>query len=155
MNDLCGRPSVGSLLTNAYEGRPQRAAPTKHATTRKDRKGRFNNDCHCIICTALGLNFLPVLLSTSALGVFAGLTGYACWRPSVLPSLGTFIPGETPVEITSPDVTIAAAVLIAYALALALTVNRYGFHRSCPWILVSAVAVWGAGFPPHIAASVE
>jgi signal transduction histidine kinase len=88
---------------------------------------------------------LTSYLSASALGVFAGLTGYACWRLSVLPSLGTFIPGETPVEITSPDVTIAAAVLIAYALALALTVNRYGFHRSCPWILVSAVAVWGAG----------
>jgi len=62
-----------------------------------------------------------------------------------LPDLGTFIPGETPLELASPDATVAATVIIAYALALGLTLNRFGFHRSCPWILVSAVVVWGSG----------
>ena len=88
---------------------------------------------------------LTSYLSASALGVFAGLTSYAFWRLSVLPGLGTFIPGATPSDIASPAATVAAAVLIAYGVALALTLNRFGFHRSGPWMLVSAVAVWGAG----------
>ena len=88
---------------------------------------------------------LPSYLLASALGILAGIIGYASWRLSVLPDLGTFIPGETPLELASPDATVAATVIIAYALALGLTLNRFGFHRSCPWILVSAVVVWGSG----------
>jgi len=75
----------------------------------------------------------------------AGLTAYALWRLSVLPELGTFIPGKTPAELAKPDATIAAIVLVAYALSLAFASNRFGLNRSGRWIVVSAVVVWGAG----------
>jgi PAS domain S-box-containing protein len=97
------------------------------------------------VSTLIRIKTLTSYLSASALGVIAGLASYALWRLSVLPGLGTFIPGETPAQIAIPDATIAAAVLIAYALALALTSNRFGLRRSCPWMLVSAVVVWGTG----------
>ena len=45
----------------------------------------------------------------------------------------------------TPDPTLAAAVLVTYALALALTINRFGLRRSWRWIVVSGVIVCGAG----------
>jgi len=98
-----------------------------------------------LLTTLIRIKTLTSYLSASALGLVAGLTGYAAWQTSVLPDLGTFIPGETPAEIAHPDATLAAIVVITYALALALTNHHFGFHRSCPWILVSVVVVWGAG----------
>jgi signal transduction histidine kinase len=48
-------------------------------------------------------------------------------------------------ELVKPEPSIAAPFLIAYALALALTINRFGLRRSWRWILVSAVFVTGVG----------
>jgi signal transduction histidine kinase len=48
-------------------------------------------------------------------------------------------------ELVKPEPSIAAPILIAYALALALTINRFGLRRSWRWILVSAVFVTGVG----------
>ena len=76
---------------------------------------------------------LTSYLSTSALGVFAGLAGYASWH--FLPDL----------DLSSPDPQVAATVVVAYAVALALTINRFGLRRSWRWILVSAVFVTGVG----------
>ena len=76
---------------------------------------------------------LTSYLSASALGVFAGLSGYALWR--LLPAL----------DVVSLDPSIASTILIAYALALGLAINRFGLHRSWRWILVSAVFVTGVG----------
>ena len=76
---------------------------------------------------------LTSYLSTSALGVFAGLAGYASWH--LLPDL----------DLSSPDPQVAATVVVAYAVALALTINRFGLRRSWRWILVSAVFVTGVG----------
>jgi len=63
----------------------------------------------------------------------------------VLPELATFLPTETSVEIANPDPPIAATVLVAYALAMALTIHRFGLRRLWPWIVVSATVVWCAG----------
>ena len=76
---------------------------------------------------------LTSYLSTSALGVFAGLAGYASWH--LLPDI----------DLSSPDPQVAATVVVAYAVALALTINRFGLRRSWRWILVSAVFVTGVG----------
>jgi len=107
----------------------------------------INNACHCIIHVALGLN--PALslstlirikslisyVSAAALGIIAGFAGYAFWNLGILPEL----------EFVKPEPAIAAPILIAYALALALTINRFGLRRSWRWILVSAVFVTGVG----------
>jgi len=76
---------------------------------------------------------LTSYLSTSALGVFAGLAGYASWH--FLPDLA----------LSSPDPQVAATVVVGYAVALALIINRFGLRRSWRWILVSAVFVTGVG----------
>ena len=61
--------------------------------------------------------------------------GYLAWRLPILPDL----------ELIKPEPSIAAPILIAYALALGLTINRFGLRRSWRWILVSAVFVTGVG----------
>ena len=78
---------------------------------------------------------LTSYISATALGIIAGLTGYAFWRLAILPDL----------ELVKPEPSIAAPILIAYALALALTINRFGLRRSWRWILVSAVFITGVG----------
>ncbi|HEX3252304.1 MAG TPA: ATP-binding protein [Pyrinomonadaceae bacterium] len=82
---------------------------------------------------------LTSYLSTSALGIFAGLCGYASWRLAIFPSF----------DLATPDPSLAATIILGFALAFALTINRFGLHRSWRWILVSAVFVTGvniAGF---------
>lgn len=76
---------------------------------------------------------LTSYLSASALGILAGLAGYASSR--LLPDL----------DLVGPAPAIAATVLVGYAIALALTLNRFGLRRSWRWILVSAVFVTGVG----------
>ena len=78
---------------------------------------------------------LTSYVSASALGVIAGLTGYASWRLNIFPSL----------DLSGPDPSVAATILVGYALALALTINRFGLRRSWRWIVVSAVFVTGVG----------
>jgi len=78
---------------------------------------------------------LTSYISAVALGIIAGLTGYAFWRLGILPDL----------ELVKPEPSIASPTLITYALALALTINRFGLRRSWRWILVSAVFITGVG----------
>jgi len=78
---------------------------------------------------------LTSYLSTSALGIFAGVAGYASWHLGILPDL----------DLVSPDPSFASIIIVGYALALALTINRFGLQRSWRWILVSAVFVTGIG----------
>jgi hypothetical protein len=78
---------------------------------------------------------LTSYLSASALGIIAGLAGYAFWGLGILPAL----------DLVKPESSIAASVLLAYALGLALTINRFGLRRSGRWILVSAVFATGVG----------
>jgi signal transduction histidine kinase len=78
---------------------------------------------------------LTSYISAAALGIIAGLTGYAFWSAGILPNL----------DLVKPEPSIAAPILVAYALALGLTINRFGLRRSWRWILVSAVFVTGVG----------
>ncbi|HEY6660216.1 MAG TPA: histidine kinase dimerization/phospho-acceptor domain-containing protein, partial [Pyrinomonadaceae bacterium] len=64
-------------------------------------------------------------LSATSLGIFAGLVGYAYWR------------------LTNPDSSLVAAGLIAYAVALSVTVNRFGLRRSWRQIVISIFALAG------------
>ena len=64
-------------------------------------------------------------LWATGLGIFAGLAAYSYWR------------------LTNPDSSIAAAGLIAYALALSLTINRFGLRRSWRQIVISVFAIAG------------
>ncbi|HJY28029.1 MAG TPA: HAMP domain-containing sensor histidine kinase [Pyrinomonadaceae bacterium] len=74
-------------------------------------------------------------VSAAALGTIAGFAGYAVWNLGILPDL----------EFVKPEPYIAAPILIAYALAIALTINRFGLRGSWRWLLVSAVFVTGVG----------
>ena len=62
-----------------------------------------------------------------------------------MPSLATFLPTSSPINLTSLDDSIVAACLVVFALALSLTLNRFGLRRSWRWILVSIVTVCGSG----------
>jgi PAS domain S-box-containing protein len=63
-------------------------------------------------------------LSATGIGIVAGLIGYAVF------------------SMTEP---VAATTLVAYALAVSLTMNRFGLRRCWRWLLVSAVVVAGIG----------
>ncbi len=62
-----------------------------------------------------------------------------------MPNLATFIPTSSPIDLTILDDSIVAACLVVFALALSLTLNRFGLRRCWRWILVSVVAVSGIG----------
>ena len=64
-------------------------------------------------------------LSASVIGIVAGLFGYAVFLV---------------------DEPLAATALVAYGLAVSLTINRFGLRRSWRWLLVSAVVIGSAGF---------
>jgi signal transduction histidine kinase len=84
-------------------------------------------------------------LSASAIGIGAGLAGYAVQALGILPNLVTFLPTSSPIDLASLDDSIVAATLVVFALALSLTLNRFGLRRCWRWILVSVVAVCGIG----------
>jgi hypothetical protein len=69
------------------------------------------------------LKTLTSYLSASAIGIVAGLIGYAVFQL---------------------DEQFAAA-LVLYALAISLTMNRFGLRRCWRWLLVSALVVAGIG----------
>ncbi len=92
------------------------------------------------------LKTLISYVSASAIGVFAGLSGYACLRLGVLPNLETLFPVDPPDNLTSLEPTTAAVCLVLYGLGVSLTVNRFGLRRSWRWILISAALVVIAGF---------
>jgi signal transduction histidine kinase len=70
------------------------------------------------------LKTLTSYLSASAIGIVAGLIGYAVFQL---------------------DEPFAAAALVVYALAISLTMNRFGLRRCWRWLLVSALVVAGIG----------
>ena len=84
-------------------------------------------------------------LSATAIGVIAGLTGYASWRVGFLPNLTAVLALEEPGGMISPDPLSVASALIPYAIALSLLVNRFGLRRSWQYLLASAVVVSSAG----------
>ena len=100
-----------------------------------NRRGFRPQSCRTFTLALIRIKTLTSYLTASVLGIVAGLTGYALWQLGILPDL----------DLVKPEPTIAAPVLIAYALALALTISRFGLRRSWRWILVSAVFVTGVG----------
>ena len=64
-------------------------------------------------------------LSSCAIGIFAGLAGYAYWR------------------LTNVDSSFVLASLIACALALSFTVTRFGLRRSWRQIAIGVIALVG------------
>lgn len=62
-----------------------------------------------------------------------------------MPSLATFLPPSSPIDLASLNDSIVATTLVVFALALSLTLNRFGLRRCWRWILVSVVAVCGIG----------
>ena len=80
-------------------------------------------------------------MSSAAIGILAGLASHACWHMGLMPDVAAVLPLSFPAALTSPDPITAAAGLVAYALALSLTVNRFGLRRSWRWIVASVVLV--------------
>ena len=68
---------------------------------------------------------LDSYFSSTGLGIFAGLAGYFYWR------------------ITNLDSSIVAAGLVAYAVALGLTLNRFGLRRCWRQIVISIFTLAG------------
>ena len=62
-----------------------------------------------------------------------------------MPSLATFLPTSSAIDLKSLNDSIIAACLVVFALTLSLTLNRFGLRRCWRWILVSVVAVCGIG----------
>lgn len=79
------------------------------------------------------------------IGICAGLAGYAFQVLGIMPNLATFVPTSSPNDLTILDDSIIAACLVVFALALSLTLNRFGLRRCWRWIFVSVVAVCGTG----------
>jgi PAS domain S-box-containing protein len=94
---------------------------------------------------------LTTYVSASALGIFAGLIGYACWQFGILPDLLAVLPISAPAARITFDPSIAATALVVYSLALSLAVNLFGLRPSWRWILLStalmtSIAVAGFHF---------
>ena len=62
-----------------------------------------------------------------------------------MPSLATFLPPSSPIDLARLNDSIVATTLVVFALALSLTLNGFGLRRCWRWILVSVVAVCGIG----------
>ena len=60
------------------------------------------------------------------------MIGHLCWRVGLLPDLST---GST------PDMSVAGAVLVGYSVALSITVNRLGLRNSWRYIVGSVVVL--------------
>ncbi|HEX7332412.1 MAG TPA: ATP-binding protein [Pyrinomonadaceae bacterium] len=71
------------------------------------------------------LKTLTSYLSAAGIGIFAGLIGYAA------------------LQVGEPPAT--AVALVAYALGVSLTIDRFGLRRSWQYLLASAVVVSSAG----------
>jgi hypothetical protein len=106
----------------------------------------FRPSLHWLSLSALiRIKALTSYLSASVIGIGAGLAGYAVQALGVMPSLATFLPPSSPIDLASLNDSIVATTLVVFALALSLTLNRFGLRRCWRWILVSVVAVCGIG----------
>ena len=86
---------------------------------------------------------LTSYVSASGIGIGAGLAAYAFQAVGVMPNLATFLPTSS--DLTNLDDSIVATCLVVFALALSLTLNRFGLRRCWRWLVVSIVAVCGIG----------
>ena len=86
---------------------------------------------------------LTSYVSASGIGIGAGLAAYAFQALGVMPNLATFLPTSS--DLTNLDDSIVATCLVVFALALSLTLNRFGLRRCWRWLVVSIVAVCGIG----------
>ena len=86
---------------------------------------------------------LTSYVSASGIGIGAGLAAYTLHALGVLPNVAIFLPTSS--ELTNLNDSIVATCLVVFALALSLTVNRFGLRRCWRWLLVSIVAVCGFG----------
>jgi PAS domain S-box-containing protein len=84
---------------------------------------------------------LSSYVSASGLGIFAGLVTYGCWHFGVLPSLSAIFPVSSQVPELPVDVSLAAAAITAYSLALSLAINRFGLRRSWRFILPTIIVL--------------
>jgi signal transduction histidine kinase len=82
-------------------------------------------------------------ISATSLGIFAGLAGYACWRLGIFPDLTAVLPVSPSNDLTTPELSVVAAGLVTYALALSLAVNRFGLRRAWRYIFISVVVLGG------------
>ncbi|HET9528245.1 MAG TPA: ATP-binding protein [Pyrinomonadaceae bacterium] len=85
-------------------------------------------------------------LSTAGLGLFAGLVGYACWRLGALPEVFPRFALQTSTDDTIELLTgapIAAAVLMAYSISIAVTLDRFGLRRVWSQVLLGIAVVCG------------
>ena len=75
------------------------------------------------------------------------MIGHLCWRLGLLPDLSSWL-AATPANLSTPDVSLAGAVLVGYSVALSITVNRLGVRNSWSYILGSVlvlVTAWIVG----------
>ena len=72
-----------------------------------------------------------------------------------MPGLATIVPTTSPTNLTSLDDSITAACLVVFALALSLTLTRFGLRRCWRWILTSVVAVCGVGVAGFLVLNVD
>src|SRR4030095_9043890 len=86
-------------------------------------------------------------------GIGSGLAVYAAQTAGILPNLATFL--SAPSSSESLDDSIVAASLVVFALALSLTLNRFGFRRCWRWMLVSIVTVCGVGIAGFLVLNVD
>ena len=86
---------------------------------------------------------LTSYVSASGIGIGAGLTVYTFQVLGLLPNLATFVPTSS--DVTNLNDSIVATCLVVFALALSLTVNRFGLRRCWRWLFMSIVAVCGVG----------
>jgi signal transduction histidine kinase len=98
-----------------------------------------------LLSALIRIKTLTSYSSASAIGICAGLIGYAVWTLGIMPSLTTLLPIASPVDLTILDDSVVATCLVMYGLALSLTLNRFGLRCCWHWILVSTVAVCTAG----------
>jgi two-component system phosphate regulon sensor histidine kinase PhoR len=97
-----------------------------------------------LLTALIRIKALTSYVSASVIGIFAGLTGYAVHILGIRPRPATFL-----------DDSIAAASLTVFALALSLTLNRFGMRRSWRWLLVIVVAVGGTGIVGFLVFNVD
>lgn len=62
-----------------------------------------------------------------------------------MPGPATFVPTASPIETRHLDDSITAACLVVFALALSLTLTRFGLRQCWSWLLASIVVVCSVG----------
>ena len=72
--------------------------------------------------------------------MLAAGAAFAAWRLGVLPDVTPLLPIDPPAFLVSPAPSMAALGLTLYAVAIGVTLNRFGLRRSWRWLAGCAVA---------------